>query len=67
MELVKSILKVVLLGVISFFIIKFYLPELTNISDANLFSAVSRLVSIFPILVIALLVALAFIGAIDFA
>ena len=67
MELVKSILKVVLLGVISFFIIKFYLPELTNISDANLFSAVSRLVSLFPILVIALLVALAFIGAIDFA
>ena len=43
------------------------MPELVNISDSNLFSAVNRLVSLFPILVIGLLVALALIAALDFA
>jgi len=66
-ELGKSILKVLFLGGISFFVLNHYLPELVNISDSNLFSAVNRLVSLFPILVIALLVALALIAAIDFA
>ena len=66
-ELGKSILKVVFLGGISYFVLIHYLPELVNISDSNLFSAVNRLVSLFPILVIALLVALALIAAIDFA
>ncbi len=66
-ELAKSILKVVFLGGISYFVLKFYLPELVNISDANLFSAVNRLVSLFPILVISLLVGLALIAAIDLA
>jgi|TARA_B100000287_G_scaffold393490_1_gene406768 flagellar biosynthetic protein FlhB len=66
-ELAKSILKVVFLGGISYFVLKFYLPELVNISDVNLFSAVNRLVSLFPILVISLLVGLALIAAIDFA
>ena len=66
-ELGKSILKVVFLGGISYFILLRYLPELVNISDSNLFSAVNRLVSLFPILVIALLVALGLIAAIDFA
>ena len=66
-ELIKSILKVVLLGGISYFVLIKYIPELINISDSNLFSATVRLVSLFPTLVIALLVALAFIGAIDFA
>ena len=65
-ELGKSILKVVFLGAFLFCLIH-YLPELVNISDSNLFSAVNRLVSLFPILVIALLVALALIAAIDFA
>ena len=66
-ELAKSILKVVFLGGISYFVLKYYLPELVNISDVNLFSAVNRLVSLFPILVISLLVGLALIAAIDFA
>ena len=66
-ELGKSILKVIFLGGISYFVLTHYLPELINISDSNLFSAVNRLVSLFPILVIALLVALALIAAIDFA
>ena len=65
-ELGKSILKVVFLGGISYFVLIYYLPELVNISDSNLFSAVNRLVSLFPILVIALLVALALITALDF-
>ena len=66
-ELGKSILKVVFLGGISYFVLIHYLPELVNISDSNLFSAVNRLVSLFPVLVIALLVALGLIAAIDFA
>ena len=66
-ELGKSILKVLFLGGISYFVLIHYLPELVNISDSNLFSAVNRLVSLFPILIIALLVALALIAALDFA
>tara|TARA_B100000035_G_C20915052_1_gene515816 strand:- start:192 stop:983 length:792 start_codon:yes stop_codon:yes gene_type:complete len=66
-ELGKSLLKVFFLGGISYFILKLYLPELVNMSDTNLFSAVNRLVSLFPILLISLLVGLALIAAIDFA
>ena len=66
-ELGKSILKVLFLGGISYFVLIHYLPELVNISDSNLFSAVNRLVSLFPILVIGLLIALALIAALDFA
>ncbi|MBD22812.1 MAG: flagellar biosynthesis protein FlhB [Alphaproteobacteria bacterium] len=65
-ELGKSLLKVFFLGIISYQVLIFYLPDLINISEANLFSALSRLVSFFPILVICLLVALAVIAAIDF-
>ncbi len=64
-ELVKAILKVSLLGLISYFIVSNYLPDLTNLTTANLFSAVNRLVSFFPDLVIALLLALAFIALVD--
>lgn len=66
-ELGKSILKVLFLGGISYFVLIHYLPELVNISDSNLFSAVNRLVSLFPILIIGLLIALALIAALDFA
>ena len=65
-ELAKSLLKVFFLGIISYYVLLFYLPEIINISEANLFSVVSRLVSFFPILVICLLIALAVIAAIDF-
>ena len=47
-ELAKSILKVFFLGIISYFVLIFYLPDIINISEANLFSALSRLVSFFP-------------------
>ena len=39
-ELIKAILKVVLLGVISYYVIFYYLPDLVNITSANLFSAI---------------------------
>ena len=64
-ELGKALLKVLLLGTIAFFVLKVYLPEVTNLTSGNLFSSVNRLVSFFPILLIFLLVALALIGAID--
>ena len=64
-ELVKAILKVSLLGLISYFVIKKYLPDLINLTSANIFSAVNRLSSFFPELIISLLLALAFIAFID--
>ena len=64
-ELFKAILKVSLLGIISYFVINYYLADLTNLTTANLFSAVNRLSSFFPDLVISLLLALAFIAFID--
>ena len=64
-ELIKALLKVILLGAISYFVIFYYLPDLVNITSANLFSAVNRISSFYPIIAIALLVVLAFIGIID--
>ncbi len=64
-ELGKAILKVVFLGTIAYYVLIHYLPDVTNLTNPNIFSAVNRLVSFFPILVIALLVALAVIAAID--
>lgn len=64
-ELVKAILKVSLLGLISYFVIKKYLPDLINLTSANIFSAVNRLSSFFPELIVSLLLALAFIALID--
>ncbi len=64
-ELVKAILKVVLLGTISYYVIFSYLADLVNITSVNLFSAVNRISSFYPIIAIALLVVLGFIGIID--
>ena len=64
-ELFKAILKVSLLGIISYFVINYYLADLTNLTTANLFSAVNRLSSFFPDLVISLLLALALVAFID--
>ncbi len=66
-ELVKALIKVFFLGIVGYFVFIKYLPDLVHISEANLFSALNRLVSFFPILVIALLVVLFFIAALDFA
>ena len=64
-ELIKALLKVILLGSISYYVIFHYLPDLVNITSANLFSAANRISSFYPIIAIALLVVLAFIGIID--
>ncbi len=64
-ELAKALMKVFFLGIISFFVLKAYLPDITYLNTANLFSSVNRLVSFFPLLVIFLLVPLAVIAAID--
>jgi len=66
-ELGKALLKVFLLGTISVFVLKAYLPEVTNLPSANIFSALNRLVSFFPILIICLLFALLLIAIIDVA
>ena len=64
-ELIKALLKVILLGTISYFVVLNYLPDLVNITSVNLFSAVNNISSFYPIIAIALLVVLAFIGIID--
>ena len=64
-ELIKALLKVSLLGAISYYVIFSYLPDLVNITSANIFSATNRISSFYPIIAIALLVVLAFIGIID--
>ena len=64
-ELVKAILKVVLLGTVSYFVLINYLPDLTNLTTANIFSAVNRLSSFFPELALCLLFVLAFLAIID--
>ena len=66
-ELIKALLKVFFLGGITIFIFQKYLPEITHLSQPNLFSALNRLMSFFPILLAALLIGLAIIGIIDFA
>ena len=42
-ELLKAILKVSLLGLISYFVINKYLPDLTNQKSEKIFSTVYRL------------------------
>jgi len=64
-ELIKALLKVSLLGFISYLIILNYLPDLTNLTTANIFSAVNRLFSFFPNIIVSLLVVLAFIAFVD--
>ena len=64
-ELVKAILKVSLLGLVAFFVINNYLPDLVNLTTANIFSAVNRLFSFFPEIIAFLLLVLAFLAFID--
>ncbi len=64
-ELVKAILKVSFLGGITYLVMAKYLPEITELTTANLFSALSRLMSFFPILLAALLVGLSIIAMLD--
>ncbi len=64
-ELIKAILKVTLLGFVSYFVLINYLPDLINLTTANIFSAVNRLTSFFPELALCLLLVLAFLAIID--
>ena len=65
-ELGKSILKVCLLMGTAAYIIYLYLPTIIRISDGNLNSALETLKKLFPLLLIASLIALATIAAIDY-
>ena len=65
-ELGKSILKVFLLMGTATYVIYLYLPTIIRISDGNLNSALETLKKLFPLLLIASLIALATIAAIDY-
>ena len=65
-ELGKSILKVCLLMGTASYVIYLYLPTIIRISDGNLNSALETLKKLFPLLLIASLIALATIAAIDY-
>ena len=65
-ELGKSILKVCLLMGTATYVIYLYLPTIIRISDGNLNSALYTLKKLFPLLLIASLIALATIAAIDY-
>ena len=65
-ELGKALLKVGFLSIISYVVMKIYLPDITNLSNANLFSSLTKLLSYFPILLASLLIGLLIIGILDF-
>ena len=65
-ELGKSLLKVFLLMGASTYVIYLFLPEIIKISDGNLSSALETLKKLFPYLLIASLISLAVIAAIDY-
>ena len=65
-ELGKSILKVCLLMGAASYVIYLYLPEIIKISDGSLNSALETLKKLFPFLLIASLMGLAAIAAIDY-
>ncbi len=65
-ELGKSILKVCLLMGTATYVIYLYLPTIIRISDGDLNSALDTLKKLFPFLLIASLIALATIAAIDY-
>ena len=66
-NLAKALLKVILLGLISFFIIKKNVPDLTHLTTTNVASAFGKTVSFFPELVLGLLLGLAIIAVLDLA
>ena len=66
MELIKSVLKVILLGGISFAVIAGEINKIINLSYRDLIEAIKSYLFTFPKLVVALLIALAIIGVIDF-
>ena len=65
-ELIKSILKVGLLGGITYSVIYVNIIDVISLSERNLFDALASLLSHFPKLAISLLIVLGFIALIDF-
>lgn len=64
-NLLKALLKVTILGVITFFVVKHNVSDLTYLTTSNVGSAIGRVVSFFPELVAFLLLGLAVIAFID--
>ena len=65
-ELIKSLFKVGLLGGITYFVIYFSIQDMLYLSERNLYTALSNLLSYFPKLIIFLLIALGFIAIFDY-
>ena len=65
-ELIKSLFKVGLLGGITFFVIYYNIQDMLYLSERNLYTALSNLLSNFPKLTISLLIALGFIAIFDY-
>ena len=65
-ELIKSLFKVGLLGGITYFVIYFSIQDMLYLSERNLYTALSNLLSNFPKLIIFLLIALGFIAIFDY-
>ena len=65
-ELIKSLFKVGLLGGITYFVIYFSIEDMLYLSERNLYTALSNLLSNFPKLIIFLLIALGFIAIFDY-
>ncbi len=64
-NLLKALLKVFILGTITFFVVKNNVSDLTYLTTSNVGSAIGRVVSFFPELVAFLLLGLAVIALID--
>ena len=65
-ELIKSLFKVGLLGGITYFVIYYNIQDMLYLSERNLYTALSNLLSNFPKLTISLLIALGFIAIFDY-
>ena len=65
-ELIKSLFKVGLLGGITYAVIYFNIKDIIYLSERNLYSALSNLLSNFPDLTISLLIVLGFIAIFDY-
>ena len=66
MELLKSILKVLLLGGVAFFVIQNDITTIINLADRDLNEALKSYFYIFPKMTVALLIILSIIAIIDF-
>ena len=66
-NLLKALLKVFILGTITFYVIKYNVSDLTYLTTSNVGSAIGRVVSFFPELIAFLLLGLALIAVIDVA